>query len=99
MTHTCHAHGCSVEISPKFFMCPRHWRMVPAPLKAAIWDNYRPGQEVDKEPTVAYLDAAAAAKAAVRTHEQNALWLRRVTATERRRVRLGSLFEPARDGN
>lgn len=70
MVHTCHAHGCTVAIPPKYFMCPRHWRMVPAALQAAVWATYRPGQEVDKEPTVAYLEATAAAKEAVKEHEE-----------------------------
>jgi hypothetical protein len=43
--------------------------MVPAPLQAGVWATYRPGQEVDKKPTRAYLDAADAAIAAVAAKE------------------------------
>lgn len=36
-------------------MCLRHWRMVPKVLQNAIWEHYRPGQEVDKRPTEEYM--------------------------------------------
>ncbi len=61
MTHTCHARGCNVAIPPKLFMCKHHWYSVPKLLRDAVWAAYRPGQEVRKNPTVAYLDAADAA--------------------------------------
>lgn len=36
-----------------------------------IWEHYRPGQEVDKEPTVGYLDAAQMSKEYIRMKEQS----------------------------
>lgn len=65
MNHTCHATGCSKACPPKHLMCGRHWAMVPLPQKAEIWRHYRPGQEVDKQPSVAYLNVMRAAIDAV----------------------------------
>ena len=69
MKHTCHAKGCNVEVAPKLLMCIRHWRMVPKTLQAAIWRHYRPGQEIDKQPSEAYLVTQRAAVAAVAAKE------------------------------
>lgn len=44
-------------INPKYFMCPRHWRMVSPLEQARIWRHYRNGQEVDKRVTVEYMKA------------------------------------------
>lgn len=69
--HTCHAIGCTVAVPRKLFMCLKHWRMVPRELQRAIWRTYSPGQEYGEAPvTPAYLDAARAAKEAVRAKEQ-----------------------------
>lgn len=65
MPHRCHARGCRREVAPSLLMCPVHWRMVPRHLQRAVWQHYREGQEVDKRPSAAYLEAAAAAIAAV----------------------------------
>jgi hypothetical protein len=59
--HSCHAPRCSVAVPPKMFACRPHWFMLPAPLRAAIWRAYRPGQEITKDPSPAYLAAARAA--------------------------------------
>jgi len=53
--HLCHAFKCGVSIEPRKFMCPMHWRRLPAPLRAAILAAYKPGQEVTKDPSPAYL--------------------------------------------
>lgn len=58
MPHTCHAVGCEVEVPPKMHMCLKHWRMVPRDVQALIWKHYRPGQEIDKRPTVDYMAVA-----------------------------------------
>ena len=69
MSHRCHAKGCSKAVPPRLLMCSRHWYMVPKRLRDAVWEHYRPGQEIDKCPTRAYLDAADAAIAAVAAQE------------------------------
>lgn len=69
--HTCHAHGCSVHVPPELLMCRSHWRLVPKDLKRAVLRYYRPGQEIQKNPSDAYLIAAANAINAVAEIEQD----------------------------
>lgn len=56
MRHECHAEGCSVPVPPSLLMCPRHWKLLPPDLRAAVYEHYRPGQERDKRPSIDYLD-------------------------------------------
>lgn len=56
--HVCHAIDCTVPVPPRMLMCRRHWRMVPRDVQALVWAEYRPGQEIRKDPTRAYLTAA-----------------------------------------
>lgn len=58
MPHTCHADGCTMPVPPKMFMCRTHWFKLPKRLRDRIWATYRPGQEIDKRPSLAYLEAA-----------------------------------------
>jgi hypothetical protein len=67
--HYCHAMQCFTEVPPKMFMCKPHWRMLPKAMRDAIWDNYRPGQEIDKEPTNDYVIAASRAIAHIAVKE------------------------------
>ncbi len=43
--HHCHALECKKQVPPAYFMCPKHWRLVPDRLQAAVWRHYNPGQE------------------------------------------------------
>ena len=56
--HTCHAEGCDIEVPPRMHMCLPHWRMVPKAVQELIWKHYRPGQEIDKQPSVEYIATA-----------------------------------------
>jgi hypothetical protein len=67
--HSCHAEGCNRQIPPKMLMCYPHWKMVPRPLQLAVWREYRPGQEIDKRPSDAYMEVQHAAVAAVAEKE------------------------------
>lgn len=69
--HECHAHGCKTLVPPRLLMCSRHWIMVPARLRNAVWNAYVEGQEVRKDPSSEYLDAATAAIDAVRESEEH----------------------------
>ena len=69
MKHECHAEGCETPVPPRMLMCPKHWRMVPAQLKAGVWATYVPGQEVRKNPTGEYMVASQAAIDAVAVKE------------------------------
>jgi hypothetical protein len=70
MKHLCHAIGCHEVVPPRMLMCGRHWRMVPFTLQQAVWKNYRRGQEVDKNPSAAYLEVAREAISAVQAKER-----------------------------
>lgn len=41
MSHECPISGCANKVRSQFFMCARHWRMVPRPLQAAVYESYR----------------------------------------------------------
>lgn len=69
--HTCHATGCTTVVPPAKFMCLRHWRMVPRKMQQAIWATYVPGQEIRKDPTPEYLDAATSAVRYVAERERS----------------------------
>jgi hypothetical protein len=58
MTHTCHWPGCPKAVPPTMWGCSRHWFMLPVELRAEIWRTYKPGQEITKTPSEAYLAAA-----------------------------------------
>lgn len=55
MGHKCHAHGCTVDVPPKMFMCKPHWFKLRRTMRDAIWREYRPGQERDKMASQRYL--------------------------------------------
>jgi hypothetical protein len=67
--HHCHARDCHTPVAPRFLMCRKHWRMVPPVLQGAVWATYRKGQEIDKHPSRAYIEAARAAILAVYQRE------------------------------
>lgn len=54
--HTCHAKGCGLSVPPAFFMCRKHWRMVPYDMQQDVWAEYNAGQEEgDAEVSEQYL--------------------------------------------
>jgi len=55
MAHQCHAPGCDKEVPPKMFACRGHWFKLGKKTRDAIWREYRPGQELDKAPSLRYL--------------------------------------------
>lgn len=63
MKHLCHAEDCKRVIPPQLAFCREHWYALPAKVRAAIWREYREGQEVDKKPSTAYLAVQAYARA------------------------------------
>jgi hypothetical protein len=42
-------------------MCRLHWYMVPPAMRDLIWHHYRPGQEIDKQPSRSYVEVAVEA--------------------------------------
>lgn len=67
LQHFCHAKYCGIPVRPELFMCYAHWTLVPADLRRLIWRHYR--QEVDKKPSLEYLEAAKKAQEAVQKRE------------------------------
>lgn len=63
--HTCHLDICQTAVPPSRLFCRPHWFMVPKPLRDNVWATYRPGQEIDKQPSREYMDAQQAARIAV----------------------------------
>lgn len=61
MSHHCHARGCKKKCPPKALMCAMHWAMVAPVLQADVWRTYRPGQEIKKNPSNEWMQAADAA--------------------------------------
>lgn len=85
ITHRCHARGCRKEVPPRMLMCLQHWRMVPHDLQRKVWQHYRPGQEVDKNPSDTYLEVAREAVLAVYGKElERAKLLKKPTGRIRR---------------
>ena len=58
MKHTCHWPGCEAEVPPKMWGCKPHWFKLPLRLRQEVWNAYRPGQEVDKLPSLLYIQVA-----------------------------------------
>ena len=55
MTHLCHAHACTERVPPRMLMCKPHWTVLPKAIRDAVWREYRPGQEKDKQPSLRYV--------------------------------------------
>ncbi len=60
--HRCHWPGCPIEVPPAMWGCKPHWFRLPKGVRNQIWATYRPGQEVDKDPSREYLAAARQAE-------------------------------------
>lgn len=56
--HECHWPGCGKQVPPAMWGCKTHWFKLPARLRAQVWSTYRPGQEIDMNPSEAYLKVA-----------------------------------------
>jgi hypothetical protein len=58
MSHTCHWPNCTVEVPPAKWGCDKHWFRLPYKLRAELSKHYRRGQEVSKDPSPEYVEAA-----------------------------------------
>lgn len=56
--HECHWPGCGKQVKPAYWGCGKHWMMLPARLRNAIWAAYRPGQEKTMTPSRDYVRVA-----------------------------------------
>lgn len=62
MTHLCHWPGCKIEVDPVRWGCLDHWQKLPRELRQGIWRSYVPGQEIKKNPSPEYIEAAKAVR-------------------------------------
>lgn len=69
--HTCHWPGCKRAVPPAMWGCQAHWFALPQDIRRAIWRAYVPGQEIAKNPTRAYIDAAKRAQEWIANRERN----------------------------
>ncbi len=60
--HVCHWPGCGKRVPPAQWGCRAHWFKLPRAIRNAIWLAYRSGQEINKTPSAAYIEAARAAE-------------------------------------
>lgn len=66
--HHCHWPGCDALVPPAQWGCRPHWFALPRPIRTAIWNSFRPGQEESKTPSRAYVKAAQAAQQWIKDH-------------------------------
>ena len=43
LTHECPASLCTEQIDSDMLMCPRHWHLVPAAVRRAVWIAWKRG--------------------------------------------------------
>lgn len=67
--HFCHWPNCTRQVPPAMWGCKEHWFRLPLDIRKRIWATYRPGQEKDKKPSQAYIEAAQAARKWIEEHE------------------------------
>lgn len=60
--HRCHWPGCGQKVKPSLWGCRPHWMRLPKVIRHGIAATYRRGQELDKNPSRAYLKAAQLAQ-------------------------------------
>jgi hypothetical protein len=66
--HHCHWPGCKVPVAPKLWGCRPHWMRLPRPLRMRIVRHYRTGQEITKDPSEEYWEAAMDVQRWIRDH-------------------------------
>lgn len=66
--HECHWPTCDAQVPPAMWGCKKHWMRLPKRLRDEIWATYVPGQEVDLDPSDAYLDVAHRVQEWIRTN-------------------------------
>lgn len=66
--HTCHWPGCKATVPPAQWGCRTHWFRLPKSLRQAVFAEYRPGQEISKTPSAAYVAVARSVQEWIRTH-------------------------------
>jgi hypothetical protein len=68
MSHHCHWPNCQIEVPPKLWGCIKHWYSLPKYLRDKIWKEYKPGQEITKTPSIAYISVANEVQEWIKLH-------------------------------
>lgn len=68
--HHCHWPGCEKAVPPAVWGCKAHWYRLPLELRNLIWRTFRPGQEISKTPSKAYVEAARQVQEWIAQHEK-----------------------------
>lgn len=68
MIHRCHWPGCLEVVPPRMWGCQTHWYELPKYLRDKIRKHYRPGQEIDKQVSIGYIDAAREVQRLIKAH-------------------------------
>lgn len=65
MTHRCPVDSCTANVPRGVYMCARHWRMVPSPLKAAVYASFQATGDIsdNHREAVRVVNAAEAGRA------------------------------------
>jgi hypothetical protein len=66
--HHCHWPGCDKHVPPAQWGCRTHWMKLPKFLRDKIWLAFRPGQEISKTPSRAYVEVAREVQAWIKEH-------------------------------
>jgi hypothetical protein len=66
--HHCHWPDCGKAVPPAMWGCTQHWFMLPISIRNNIWRTFRPGQELSKNPSGAYVEAAKMAREWIAAH-------------------------------
>lgn len=70
MSHTCRWPTYRKPVPPAMWGCKEHWFKLPARLRKRILATYRPGQEISKDPSGAYREAAMDAQLWIKENEK-----------------------------
>ena len=81
------------------FMCRAHWFKLRKPMQKAIWREYRPGQERDKNPSQRYLavQRLAVAEVAFRPNDAKSLEVMKPYLVASMQARVQAIREGAGD--
>lgn len=66
--HLCHWPGCNRQVPAAMWGCREHWYRLPQYLRNKIWATFKPGQEIFKTPSRAYVEVAREVQAWIEEH-------------------------------
>ena len=94
MSHTCHNPNCGQPLPAHLVSHSSAWFALPKKLRDNIWRTYRAGQEDDKQPTMAYIEALEGCINWWREHETICRIPKRDTVSRERIHAIGAKANP-----